>query len=645
MLIELLEHGDREDDGHDEKVAEHKQQPGQLAGEKCEGLGPSRRFAAAEDLDPEELVKLQVDQGDGLLVVPVLEGAEEVPVRPAQESAKDDQEHPHNDETQHIRRDGEWPLFERVVAVAFGVAIDVRNGNQTHDNEAGQQHAGDPGIKVHQQFLQAEEVPRRLGGIGNGGRVGRLLERGAEDNSPDDQERRTQHQRDQFDIDKIRPNQHFVIGAGFEQRLALGCTLVVDGCLAKRQPQAKPDGHEHHHNGNIVRLSDDLEEVLIEHAQPESNRGCDGSKEGNSRLGEEAIPQQEYRQRSYRHGEERRRLERLVDEVLDHFTGRVGRLCEEQFHHRPMSMGSRSSNSCAGQHPEFVLRPSYFLLQRSADAAVLANTPEVRGNQDRNNDRDKDAVQHVEAQQRIRSDKSARQQSEARIVPRMDEWHAGELDQGGPGSLVADEWSCPGHVRAHRDGPHGQLVPGQQVARKRQQQCQNQQNDADAPVELARRLVAAGQEHAQHVQPDGDDHGVSAPAVHLAQQAERHMGPQALHVEIGVLDRRAVVEHQQYTSDGFDEKEEEGQPAHAPSKRQLDPAAANRHGVQVQEDVGQNGHGARTAVTRHAMPEDAAPDLRIANVVSECSEHTHVVNLSLNGLVQGNCGPCRRFTR
>ena len=46
--------------------------------------------------------------------------------------------------------------------------------------------------------------------------------------------------------------------------------------------------------------------------------------------------------------------------------------------------------------------------------------------------------------------------------------------------------------------------------------------------------------------------------------------------------------------------------------------------VQVQENVGQNGHGPRTAIARHAVPEDAAPDLRIANVVPECSEHTHM---------------------
>src|SRR5689334_12708788 len=55
------------------------------------------------------------------------------------------------------------------------------------------------------------------------------------------------------------------------------------------------------------------------------------------------------------------------------------------------------------------------LLHRTGDAAVLPHAPEVDGHQDAGDERDADAVQDVEAQQRPPSDEASAQQGEARV--------------------------------------------------------------------------------------------------------------------------------------------------------------------------------------------------------------------------------------
>ena len=88
------------------------------------------------------------------------------------------------------------------------------------------------------------------------------------------------------------------------------------------------------------------------------------------------------------------------------------------------------------------------------------------------------------------------------------------------GAFVTEKRRGAGHVGTDRDGPDGQLIPRQQVAGERQQEREQQQDDADHPVELARRFVTAGEKHAIHVEPGRDDHGVGAPAMQLAHDAE-----------------------------------------------------------------------------------------------------------------------------
>ena len=87
-------------------------------------------------------------------------------------------------------------------------------------------------------------------------------------------------------------------------------------------------------------------------------------------------------------------------------------------------------------------------------------------------------------------------------------------------------------------------------------------SDAHHPVELARRLVGAGEEDAAHVQEDDDHHGVGGPAVHVAQEhAERHHELQVLHAAVGRGRVRHVVEHQREAGHRQDDEQEEADEA------------------------------------------------------------------------------------
>ncbi len=191
-------------------------------------------------------------------------------------------------------------------------------------------------------------------------------------------------------------------------------------------------------------------------------------------------------------------------------------------------------------------------------------------------------------------------------------------------SLVAEERRGAGHVGADRDGPDRELVPGQQVAGEGEQQREHQQDDADVPVELPRRLVGAGHEDAEHVQPDRDHHGVRAPAVELAHDAERGRLAQVHDVDVGVLDRGPVVEHQQQPGDGLDQEQEERRASHAPGVAHPDARLLDLHRVQVEDHVAEHRQRALAVVGGDADPEDRLPHLRLGGSLLQLVEHSHV---------------------
>ena len=98
--------------------------------------------------------------------------------------------------------------------------------------------------------------------------------------------------------------------------------------------------------------------------------------------------------------------------------------------------------------------------------------------------------------------------------------------------LITEHRGVGRHVGSHRHGPQRQLVPRQQIAGEGQQQGEQQEDDADDPVELARRLVRAVIEDPRHVEEDRQHHEVCSPTVHVAHQLpEGDVGGQRLDVE------------------------------------------------------------------------------------------------------------------
>ena len=134
--------------------------------------------------------------------------------------------------------------------------------------------------------------------------------------------------------------------------------------------------------------------------------------------------------------------------------------------------------------------------------------------------RQADTVKNVEAKQRRFADETTAQQGKTRVTLIIDEGDITQFQKSRTRTLVSSERRRASHIAAHSDRPDGELVPRQQIAGKAQQQRQNQQDDADSPVEFSRRLVTPRQENAVHVQPDRDNHGMGAPAMHLAQDAQ-----------------------------------------------------------------------------------------------------------------------------
>src|SRR5215218_7869079 len=102
--------------------------------------------------------------------------------------------------------------------------------------------------------------------------------------------------------------------------------------------------------------------------------------------------------------------------------------------------GQPSDNPLSPYHSS----PYYPRLERAGDAAVLADTPEVDRHQEGRHQRQKDDVQRIEADQGVLPDLVVTAQHQV--------------------YLLADEWGGTANIRADRDRPESQLIPGQQVA-------------------------------------------------------------------------------------------------------------------------------------------------------------------------------------
>ena len=137
------------------------------------------------------------------------------------------------------------------------------------------------------------------------------------------------------------------------------------------------------------------------------------------------------------------------------------------------------------------------------------------------------------------------------------------------------------------------MIIGKQIAGEGEQQRQDQEDNADVPIEFARLLVRAGKKDAEHVQLDGDDHQVGSPAMHIAQQfAEGHVVLEVEHVAKGLHFAGMVVEHQQHAGEREDDEQIKSDATHAPGVAVADGVTIDFGRMQMQENVGEHAEGA-----------------------------------------------------
>ncbi len=217
-------------------------------------------------------------------------------------------------------------------------------------------------------------------------------------------------------------------------------------------------------------------------------------------------------------------------------------------------------------------------------------------------------MQDVPAQQRLRAHDGAAQQEEV--------------------GLLGDERRVPGERGPHRDRPDRQLVPREQVAGERQAERQEQQDDPDHPVELARRLVGARVEDTSHVQRDRQHHEVGSPPVEVPHQIpEEHTGADRLHVLVrdgaAQVGHGPVEEHQEDAGERQQHEEEERETTEAERVGELQAVPLHLRGVQVVQHVVHGGQRPIALRVLVALPvdgagtEDGLPDLGLAEAVAD----------------------------
>src|SRR5439155_20447948 len=84
------------------------------------------------------------------------------PVEPGPAEERPDDGEGGSEHEQHGEQRDAQLAVTRLVA---GVAIDERHRRQPHQDEGGDDHAGDQGVQITGQLLKAKEVPRGLGRV------------------------------------------------------------------------------------------------------------------------------------------------------------------------------------------------------------------------------------------------------------------------------------------------------------------------------------------------------------------------------------------------------------------------------------------------------------------------------------------------
>jgi heat shock protein HspQ len=171
--------------------------------------------------------------------------------------------------------------------------------------------------RVDEHFLQPEEIPRRLGRVRRRRLAGRLLERGFEDDRPDDQHHRAENQRDEFRVHQVRPHPHAIGFLLLDRPLTFRDALVVQHPLANRIPGEEHDQEDQPDDWYVVGFEDDELEVRVEVPEDEEQREETEETVADGLLREHfALPDHED-QGGQRHREEQSRVGQAVEESFD----------------------------------------------------------------------------------------------------------------------------------------------------------------------------------------------------------------------------------------------------------------------------------------------------------------------------------------
>ena len=153
------------------------------------------------------------------------------------------------------------------------------------------------GVVVDEHFLQAQEVPGRLGRVGRLGAGSGFFQRRFEHDAPHDQQRGDRDHADQFAVDQIRPDQHLLVLVVLEHRqrtlaVPLGQPPVVFDGLREVEPGEAADQVQQRHDRHVVGLADDLPEVVIGHRQGHEQYGDVEQHPADGRLDQELAESQ-----------------------------------------------------------------------------------------------------------------------------------------------------------------------------------------------------------------------------------------------------------------------------------------------------------------------------------------------------------------
>src|SRR5436189_5617244 len=119
------------------------------------------------------------------------------------------------------------------------------------------------------------------------------------------------------------------------------------------------------------------------------------------------------------------------------------------------------------------------------------------------------------------------------------------------------------------------------------------------------------------MQPYGNDHRVRAPSMYFTHDSERDLFAKIADVDVCVLQRRAVIEHEQQARERENEKQKKCDAAHAPRVAHAYPGFADLYRVQVKKNAAQHHEHAFAVRVRYTDAEDGSIDLTILDVLSD----------------------------